>query len=103
MRLDPTVWSIAPGHALRLTLTTQPEAAQCANLLANAAPCAPTTLQQQSLAGGVYTILRGATYHSSLNLPLLPYRPFRPVASGPTPTSAGVPLPQALVGGVGSR
>lgn len=80
-------WGIAPGHSLRLTLTTQSPASVCpaeGEVPMLSEPCRLTAPQQQTLPGGIYTIDLG---NSALNLPLLPYRAFPEIAAGPAPAA----------------
>lgn len=86
--LFPRQWSIAPGHAVRLTLTTQMPQVFCDAAYFGSEPCQLTTPQTRTLPGGDYVIERGL-----INLPLLPHGHFPTAASGPTPTSSGVVLP----------
>jgi len=86
--LFPRQWSIAPGHAVRLTLTTQMPQAFCDAAYFGSEPCQLTMPQTRTLPGGEYVIQRGL-----INLPLLPHGHFPTAASGPTPTSNGVVLP----------
>lgn len=82
-------WGLAPGHRLRLVLTTQSPASVCPSEGEPSfvsEPCRLTAPQQATLPGGVYRIGFGKDQPSSLNLPLLAYRAFPTVASGPTPT-----------------
>jgi uncharacterized protein len=87
--LHPRLWSLAPGHALRLVLTTQSPADQCASfaVAASILPCFLTAPQQATVPGGTYTIERSQVRASSLNLPLLPHLCLDTTASGATPTS----------------
>jgi predicted acyl esterase len=92
IKLNPTVWSLLPGHSLRLTLSTQTPAADCNSVLtalAPAIPCLLTAPQQATLPGGVYQIDHSWLFPSSLNLPLLPIGSLPVAASGTTPTSNG--------------
>ena len=59
IELFGTVWRFAPGHRLRLTITTsdQPWAV-------------PSAAQVRKLAGGVYAIQRNSEFASFVNLPL---------------------------------
>jgi predicted acyl esterase len=86
--LFPRLWSLAPGHALRLTLATQMPKDFCDAAYFGSEPCYLTTPQQQTVPGGEYVIESG-----SVNLPLLPHGCFATAASAPTPTSNGVSLP----------
>jgi hypothetical protein len=84
----PRLWSIAPGHALQLKLTTQMPQAFCDAAYFGSEPCLLTKPQTRTLPGGEYGIERGF-----VNLPLLPRGFFATAASAPTPTSDGVSLP----------
>jgi predicted acyl esterase len=75
-RILPRVAQLAPGHALRLTLTTQTPAADCAGALGTD-PCFPTAPQARTLPGS-YHVERSPATRSAINLPLLPYRCFAP-------------------------
>jgi hypothetical protein len=86
--LFPRLWSIAPGHAVRLKLTTQMPQAFCDAAYFGSEPCLLTAPQTKTLPGGAYVITDGF-----INLPLLPRGGFASAASGPTPTSGGVSLP----------
>jgi predicted acyl esterase len=97
MGLFPRVWSIAPGHALRLTLTTQMPKAFCDAAFFGSEPCQLTAPQRKTLPGGKYLIASG-----SINLPLLPHDCLATAVSGPTPTSADVSLPLDWGSGYGS-
>ena len=87
--LNPAVWSIAPGHSLRLLLTTQSPAVDCTSfaVAAGVLPCSYTNPDQLTLTGGVYQVSHSRTSPSSVALPLLPYLCFSTVESGTTPTS----------------
>jgi uncharacterized protein len=86
--LFPRQWSIAPGHAVRLMLTTQMPQAFCDAAYFGSEPCLLTAPQTRTLPGGEYVIDRGL-----INLPLLSHGHFPTAASGATPTSNGVALP----------
>ena len=82
-------WGLAPGHSVRLVLSTQSPASVCppdGEPSFVSEPCRLTAPQQATLPGGVYRIGFGKGEPSSLNLPLLAYRAFETVASGPPPT-----------------
>jgi len=88
--MAPRQWGLRPGHKLRLEITTQSPASLCpkdkpAPMLPE--PCGLTAPQQATLPGGVYRILRGSKFPSSLNLPQLAYETLPSVASGPLPTA----------------
>ena len=86
--LFPRLWSIAPGHSMRLTLTTQMPKAFCDAAYFGSEPCLLTAPQTRTLPGGEYIIESGL-----INLPLLPLGSTTRAASGSTPTSSGVVLP----------
>jgi len=86
--LFPRLWSIAPGHALRLVVTTQMPQAFCDAAYFGSEPCLLTAPQTRTLPGGNYLIR-----HGSINLPLMPHGCLATAASGPTPTSGDVPMP----------
>jgi hypothetical protein len=86
--LFPRLWAVAPGHSLRLTLTTQMSEEFCSKAYFGSEPCLLTTPQQQTLPGGIYRIAGG-----HISLPLAPRDCLATARSGNTPTSAGVSLP----------
>jgi predicted acyl esterase len=96
--LLPTVWRVRPGHALRLTVSTQASADQCkislANGLPQAWPCLFTEPQQRTLPGGRYAIDYGGAMPSSVALPIVDPALLATAVSGVTATSneASVPL-----------
>jgi predicted acyl esterase len=92
-RILPRVAQLAPGHALRLTITTQTPAADCANAL-GVDPCFPTAPQARTLPGS-YRIERSPAMRSAVNLPLLPYGCFPAEGGdGPQPADLGSGGPQ---------
>jgi hypothetical protein len=91
--LFPRTWGVAPGHRLRLTLTSQATDAVCASHITGSDPCTLTGPQAASLPGGEYTIRLGGWGASSVQLPLLPHGSLPTAASGATETSQGVELP----------
>jgi predicted acyl esterase len=92
--LRPRQWSIAPGHALRLVLTTQAPSAACATLIPlSTDPCFNTQPQSQSLPGGVYSILSDHRHPSTVDLPLLPHQYYATARSDVTATSNGFSVP----------
>ncbi|CUU55104.1 hypothetical protein Ga0074812_104185 [Parafrankia irregularis] len=93
IKINPTLWSVAPGHSLRLVLSTQASSDDCGGLLGTPQPCAYTAAQQASLTGGGYQIQRTADHRSVVNLPLLSYRKLPAAPSGLTPTSNWTVLP----------
>ena len=96
VRLKPVVATIAPGHALRLVLTTQTPAVNCTvtrdpvgqpiEILVGDDPCYPTRVQRQTLPG-TYTVGYGVGVPSAVNLPLAPYHafPYRGATAQPPP------------------
>ena len=82
--LHTRISSIAPGHRLKLTLTTKATEADKKVSLGRL-PSVYTEPQQQTLPGGEYTILTGVNTPSAVHLPLLPYGSFPTAASGRTP------------------
>lgn len=87
-RILPRVAQIAPGHALRLTITTQTPVAECGAVLGVDA-CYPTAPQARTLPG-TYRVQRSPAMPSAVNLPLLPYG-FFPAdgGDGPQPVDLG--------------
>ena len=64
----------ASGHHLQLVLSSQPPASKCASLLSALTiplPCLPSAPQQDTLAGGEYTIVWSKSSPSSVNVPLI--------------------------------
>lgn len=87
-------YGVAPGHRLRLELTTQSSLSACPRAGAVpfiSEPCRLTAPQERTLPGGTYTILSGPEHPSALNLPLLPWRAFPTARSGPAPSPAERP------------
>jgi len=81
-------WGFAPGHRLRLELTTQSPSDVCpqngaVSLVSE--PCRLTVPQQETLPGGTYKILYGSGHPSTLNLPQLPWQAFPAVRAGTPP------------------
>jgi predicted acyl esterase len=82
--ISPRVYSLSPGHSLRVVLTSMQDESKCGAVL-GVRPCFPTASQLRTFPG-TYTILRGKGRQSTLNLPLLPYKFFKPTGgSGPEP------------------
>ena len=71
--ISPRYAQIPKGSRLRLTITTQTPAANCAPVLGTA-PCFPTAPQIASLTGGRFSLYFGGNQNSYINLPLLPLR-----------------------------
>jgi hypothetical protein len=87
-RILARVAQIAPGHALRLTITTQTPAADCAAVLGTD-PCHPTAPQALTLPGS-YQVEHSPAMPSAVNLPLLPYQCFpADGGDGPEPGDLG--------------
>jgi predicted acyl esterase len=85
--IEPRLWPLPPGHALRLALSSRPAQANCPPGPAlSGSPCYNTDPQEASLAGTTYASLADPTHPSSVNLPLLPYLHF------PTATTATLPI-----------
>lgn len=82
--LAPRQWAVAPGHRLRLELTTQNSAEICS--VRGTDPCGLTKPQQDTVPGGKYKILFGPDAPSALNLPVLPYQDAPTVRAGFLPT-----------------
>jgi uncharacterized protein len=93
-------WGIAPGHRLRLELTTQSPASVCpptGRVSLVSEPCKLTAPQQKTLPGGTYTILYGPQHPSTLNLPQVAPNALPSVPAGRTPTAPGGPGPAATL------
>lgn len=90
--LHPRLWSVAPGHALRVRFTTQSLASDCAAGL-NILPCGLTAPAQATVPGGVYELRHSRKMPSAVNFPLLPYQCLETAASGTTPTSGTNSMP----------
>lgn len=92
--LKPVVASVAPGHSLRIVVTTQTPDSTCAGWTSPASgsedPCAPTPQQTRTLPG-TYTLLADPQMPSAINLPLLPYNYFPSAGTGPEPLDWGRP------------
>jgi uncharacterized protein len=71
-RLFPRLTSLAAGHRLRLTITTQTPEDRCAAALGRD-PCFPTTAQARSLPGR-YRLMYGPDMPSAVHLPLRTHR-----------------------------
>jgi uncharacterized protein len=99
-RVLPRVAQLAPGHSLRLTITTQTPAADCGALL-GVDPCYPTAPQARTLPG-TYRVQHSPTMPSVVNLPLLPYRCFpADGGNGQEPANLGSSRPQPNSCGLG--
>jgi predicted acyl esterase len=86
IRIGTVMWTVQPGHALRLQLATQVPAADCVGALGSD-PCFFTTPQLQTLPG-TYAVHFGGAHPSTLNLPLMEPASLATAAAGVTPTSA---------------
>jgi predicted acyl esterase len=96
VELFSMLWSVSPGHSLRLVLSTQAPATDCTSALSSLVrprACVLTAPQQATLPGGVYQIARSFVHASALNLPLLPFQHLKEVDSGVTATSPGQTQP----------
>jgi predicted acyl esterase len=89
--LAPRQWGVAPGHRLRLELTSQTPGEVCPPSGRPAKngddPCKLTAPQRSTVPGGVYKILYGPKWPSALNLPQLPWSAFPSAAAGVPPTA----------------
>jgi len=74
--ISPRVYALAPGHSLQVVLTSMQDESKCGAVL-GVRPCFPTASQTRTFPG-TYTVLRGTGQQSTLNLPLLPYKFFKP-------------------------
>lgn len=90
IQLAPRQWGVAPGHRLRLEMTTQSPLDVCPKQGLPTKPgaevCGLTAPQQKTVPGATYTILRGPKWPSALNLPQLPWKAFNGVPSAVLPT-----------------
>ncbi len=88
--LAPRQWGVRPGHRLRLELTTQTPLDVCPATemppVNDTDPCRLTETQEETVPGGVYTVLFGPETPSALNLPQLAFMTFSDVPAGPAPT-----------------
>jgi uncharacterized protein len=94
--LNPTLWTLEPGHSLQLVLSTQEPTADCASLISAlkpAIPCLLTAPQQATLPGGVYQVDHSRRLPSSVNVPLVSTDRLPVAASGITTTSNGLTEP----------
>lgn len=88
LTISPRVYSLAPGHALRVTLTSMQDESKCGALL-GVHPCFPTQTQLRTFPG-TYSVLRGKGQQSTINLPVLPYGFFKPTGGdGDEPKDLG--------------
>jgi predicted acyl esterase len=92
--LWPSVWSIEPGHAIVVRLSTQPSSDQCVDPLGVPVGCYPTNPMLNGLQGGVYTVHHGGKLRSLISLPMLAHGSLPTTAAAASPTgSADTPLP----------
>jgi predicted acyl esterase len=88
--LPPMLWSIEPGHRLRLRVSTRPRAEECVFEIGRPPwGCHLTEPMLETLPGGVYTIHYGGTSGSALRLPLLPHGDLPTARSVMPPTAGG--------------
>jgi putative CocE/NonD family hydrolase len=94
--LQPRLYAVAPGHRIRLTLSTRADRVACLAVAALGPPlgCLLTAPQSRTLPGGIYQVERSRQYPTALNLPLLPYEVYPTTPSTATPTSGGWLVPQ---------
>jgi predicted acyl esterase len=89
-RLDvtlwPSLWSIEPGHSIVVRISTQPVSSDCGDLLGVPVGCNPPAPMRDSLAGGVYTLHRGAELASMVSLPLMVHGALATAESAVSPT-----------------
>lgn len=90
---EPRLWSVKPGHALRLTLATQTPQEVCSAQVGGTDPCYYTVPQLLTLPGGAYTVQYSEQHDSHINVPLLPYRCLAATRSGTSPTSGNFAMP----------
>ena len=87
LSLAPRQWGVRPGHRIRLEITTRTPHERCPETgppsTNDSDPCRLTRPQENTVPGGVYTIVHGGATPSTLNLPILPYQHFPAVADGP--------------------
>ena len=81
IEIPPTVWELAPGHRLRLTLSSQ------------SSVLVPNVKQLAALTGGEYSIQRGAEARSVLNVPLIFQRSRSVLRPTTVDWDAGAPPP----------
>jgi uncharacterized protein len=92
IELTPSLYAVPPGNHLQFVLTTQAPSDKCASLvtaLTTPLPCLLSTPQKKTVPGGVYRVLWGSSYPSSVNVPILAAGSVQPTTSGVTPTSSG--------------
>lgn len=93
--LHPDLWSVEPGHSLRLRFTTQPSAQECSvdGGVGVLLPCLPNEPQRASLSGGLFNIGWTADAPSAVHLPLMPYRCFEASEAKEAPNTMNVGIP----------
>jgi predicted acyl esterase len=95
--IQPAMWTVAPGHRIRLQVAAQPDPGEClsngAKVVARVIGCLPRPSVLAGLAGGQYTIRFGGARAATINLPHMSRHAFQVVRSGATPTSDSVALP----------
>ncbi|MDD9935436.1 MAG: CocE/NonD family hydrolase [Myxococcales bacterium] len=92
--LGPTVWSIEPGHAIVVRISTHPPGDSCLGVIAPPVGCYPTAPMRETLPGGIYDLHLGGEDGSVLSLPLLEHRSWPAVETAVSPTGGGsFPLP----------
>jgi predicted acyl esterase len=89
--LNHVVWEFAPGHRIRLELTTQAPTSICP---ANGVPagngdevCGLTAPQRSTIPGATYTILHGSQWPSAIHLPQMSAGAFTAVRAGIPPSA----------------
>ena len=91
--LNPTMWTIQPGHRLRLAVSTRPPAKDCPTS-GGRVGCILRRSSYDSLVGGTYVVAYGGDAPSMISLPLVKGPAFHAVRSGLTPTTPdNLPLP----------
>jgi predicted acyl esterase len=75
IKLHQTVWALQAGHSLRLVISTQGDPNKECKLtglvMGPSFACLNTAPQKNTLPGGVYTVQRGGSMATMINLPLL--------------------------------
>ncbi len=96
VELTPTLYTVAKGHQLRLVITTQGAATECANLLSalgTPLPCLLSAPQKKTVPGGTYRILWGGSFRSSINVALVAPSKLHVTKGAVTRTSNGAVEP----------
>lgn len=90
VQLEPTLWTLRPGHRLHLRISTQPPASECPMfpMISDKVftGCILRRSVQDRLEGATFTVFQGGTNASFVNLPLTAADTFRAARSGVTPT-----------------